>query len=129
MEQSLKYFFSLFFICFFTACSTKKSTFFTRAFHNTTTHYNWYFNGEEALKKSIKKLETCRFWRSYAKMDVTIKFYAKNYPYRLIFKFVPLKIAKSRFLASSDTVHGKISIFYLKKTLKNVSKILHRFSN
>jgi len=57
MGQSLKYFFSLFFICVFTACSTKKSTFFTRAFHNTTTHYNWYFNGEEVLKKSIKKLE------------------------------------------------------------------------
>lgn len=57
MQQSLKYIFFLFFLCVFTACSTKKSTFFTRAFHNTTTHYNWYFNGEETLKGSIKKLE------------------------------------------------------------------------
>tara|TARA_B100000900_G_scaffold328679_1_gene288976 strand:+ start:3933 stop:6563 length:2631 start_codon:yes stop_codon:yes gene_type:complete len=56
MGQSLKYLFSIFFICVFAACSTKKNTFFTRAFHNTTTHYNWYFNGEEVLKKSIKKL-------------------------------------------------------------------------
>ena len=30
---------------------------FLQTFHNTTTHYNWYFNGEETLKKSIKKLE------------------------------------------------------------------------
>ena len=57
MRQSLKYLFFLVFLCVFTACSTKKSTFFTRAFHNTTTHYNWYFNGEETLKSSIKKLE------------------------------------------------------------------------
>ena len=57
MRKSLKYLFFLILPCVFNACSTKKSTFFTRAFHNTTTHYNWYFNGEETLKKSIKKLE------------------------------------------------------------------------
>ena len=57
MSQPLKYLFSLVFLCLFTACSTKKNTFFTRAFHNTTTHYNWYFNGEETLKSTIKKLE------------------------------------------------------------------------
>ena len=57
MGQSLKYLFFIVFLCVFTACSTKKSTFFTRAFHNTTTHYNWYFNGEETLKGAIKKLE------------------------------------------------------------------------
>lgn len=39
-----------------TACSTRKSTFFTRAFHNTTTHYNWYFNGKEAVRSGVKKL-------------------------------------------------------------------------
>ena len=57
MSQSLKYLFLLVLSCVFTACSTKKSTFFTRAFHNTTTHDNWYFNGEEKLKSAIKKLE------------------------------------------------------------------------
>ena len=57
MQQTLKYLFTLFFLAVFTSCSTNKNTFFTRAFHNTTTHYNWYFNGEETLKSSIKKLE------------------------------------------------------------------------
>ena len=49
-----------------------------------------------------KKKQKFRFWKSYAKMDVAIKFYTKNYPYRLIFKSVRLKIAENRFLASSD---------------------------
>ena len=57
MAQLLKHLFIIVLLCFFTACSTKKSTFFTRAFHNTTTHYNWYFNSEQTLKSSIKKLE------------------------------------------------------------------------
>lgn len=57
MRKSLKYLFFLAITCVFSSCSTKKSTFFTRAFHNTTTHYNWYFNGEETLKNAIKKLE------------------------------------------------------------------------
>ena len=57
MRKSLKYLFFFIIPCVFNACSTKKNTFFTRAFHNTTTHYNWYFNGEETLKKTIKKLE------------------------------------------------------------------------
>lgn len=39
------------------ACSTRKSTFLSRAYHNTTTHYNWYFNGKENIKASVKKLE------------------------------------------------------------------------
>ena len=57
MIHLLKYILFLVFFCALTACSTKKSTFFSRAFHNTTTHYNWYFNGEETLKSSVKKLE------------------------------------------------------------------------
>lgn len=39
------------------ACSTRKSTFLSRAYHNTTTHYNWYFNGRENVKESVKKLQ------------------------------------------------------------------------
>ena len=54
---------------------------------------------ENIDKKSIKKR---RFWRSYEKTDVTIKFYAKNYPYRLIFKSVRLKIAKKYFSKSAN---------------------------
>ena len=57
MIQLFKYLIFLLFLCVFAGCSTKKNTFFTRAFHNTTTHYNWYFNGEQTLKNAIKNLE------------------------------------------------------------------------
>ena len=39
------------------SCSTRKSTFFTRTYHHTTTKYNWYFNGNESYKAGVKKLE------------------------------------------------------------------------
>ena len=48
---------------------------------------NWNFSKKTKTKKIRKNLkqinknqEKYRFWRSYAKTDVTIKFYAKNYP-------------------------------------------------
>lgn len=41
-----------------TGCSTKKNTATTRAYHNLTSRYNVFFNGNESLKKGIKKLET-----------------------------------------------------------------------
>ena len=57
MQQPSKYLCLFLLLCVASSCSTRKSTFFTRAFHNTTTHYNWYFNGEEAIKTSVKKLK------------------------------------------------------------------------
>ena len=39
------------------ACSTKKSTFFTRAYHNTTTHYNWYFNAQNIINDVEQKIQ------------------------------------------------------------------------
>lgn len=47
----------LFSIVVLPSCSTRKSTFFTRSYHNTTTKYNWYFNGNESFKAGVKKLE------------------------------------------------------------------------
>ena len=41
----------------FTGCSTKKKSWVSRNFHNTTAKYNGYFNGNESIKKGIKKLE------------------------------------------------------------------------
>lgn len=38
-------------------CSTKKNTFFTRQYHQLTTRYNVYFNGKEALKAGVKKMD------------------------------------------------------------------------
>lgn len=41
----------------FTYCSTKKNTFRTRAYHNVTSRYNIYFNGNEAYKNGVKTFE------------------------------------------------------------------------
>lgn len=39
-----------------TSCSTKKNTIFSRAYHNTTAHFNGYYNGTLKLKEGIDKL-------------------------------------------------------------------------
>ena len=50
-------------LCFFaclimlvSSCSTKKKTWFSRTYHNTTAKYNGYFNGNESIKYGIKKI-------------------------------------------------------------------------
>ncbi|MBT5750015.1 MAG: hypothetical protein HOI39_02690, partial [Flavobacteriales bacterium] len=44
-------------LLFSAGCSTKKKSWVNRQFHNTTAKYNGYFNGNESVKKGIKKLE------------------------------------------------------------------------
>lgn len=39
------------------SCSTEKNTFVNRNFHNLTAHYNVYFNGDEAMKNGLYKVE------------------------------------------------------------------------
>jgi len=39
-------------------CSTKKNTFISRSYHNTTAKYNIYFNGNESYRTGVKKLNT-----------------------------------------------------------------------
>ncbi|MEA1874680.1 MAG: tetratricopeptide repeat protein [Bacteroidota bacterium] len=39
------------------SCSTEKNTFISRTYHNITAHYNVYFNGREAYRKGIKRVE------------------------------------------------------------------------
>lgn len=50
----------LFLVLMLSSCSTSKNTFFSRSYHNTTTKYNWYFNGNESFKSGVKKLENNR---------------------------------------------------------------------
>ena len=38
------------------SCSTKKNTFTRRTFHNLTTHYNVYWNGNESFKQGVSDL-------------------------------------------------------------------------
>ena len=39
------------------SCSTEKNTALSRSYHNLTSHYNVYFNGREAYKQGIFRLE------------------------------------------------------------------------
>lgn len=45
-------------IYLFLSCSTKKNTFVSRTYHNLTSHYNAYFNGNEAYKQGIKRINS-----------------------------------------------------------------------
>ena len=42
----------------FSGCSTKKNTVTRRMFHNLTSHYNIYWNGEKSLNEGDKQLRT-----------------------------------------------------------------------
>jgi len=44
------------FVVFF-SCSTKKNTFTRRFYHNLTSKYNAYFNGNESLKEGVRQIE------------------------------------------------------------------------
>ncbi len=56
----MKYKLFIFSVCLFivVGCSTKKNTFVSRSYHNLTAHYNAYFNGNEAYKQGLKKINS-----------------------------------------------------------------------
>jgi tetratricopeptide (TPR) repeat protein len=45
------------FMLLFSACSTKKNTWINRNYHNLNAKFNGYFNGNEALKEAVTKME------------------------------------------------------------------------
>jgi len=49
------------------SCSTQKNTFVNRNYHNLTAYYNVYFNGNEAMKMGLNKVET-RVEEDYTKI-------------------------------------------------------------
>ncbi len=58
MNRNLKFIPVLFCLLFIIwGCSTEKNTWFRRAYHNTTAHYNIYFNGEQSLKTGVDKID------------------------------------------------------------------------
>ncbi|MDR1459055.1 MAG: hypothetical protein LBI60_02445, partial [Bacteroidales bacterium] len=40
-----------------TSCTTRKNTFFYRAYHGTTTRFNIYFNGNESYKEAVELID------------------------------------------------------------------------
>lgn len=59
-----------------TACSTTKNTFISRSYHNVTSHYNVFFNGNESFKKGIKRAETSQS-DNYSKL-LPLFYYSDN---------------------------------------------------
>ena len=58
IKRSLGYIISaLFAIGLLLSCSTEKNTAVSRGYHNLTSHYNVFFNGNEAFKQGVLQLE------------------------------------------------------------------------
>ena len=84
-----------------TSCSTKKKTWVSRTFHNTTAKYNGYFNGKESIKAGIKKIH-------------------ENYKddYTAILPFYP----------TGDLKKAKKTHSYMDKAIKKGSIVIQRHS-
>jgi tetratricopeptide (TPR) repeat protein len=67
LRNILKYKFLLLLALLAAACSTTKNTFMSRSFHNVTSHYNVYFNGNESFKKGVKRAESSQTY-NYSKI-------------------------------------------------------------
>lgn len=97
------------------SCSTEKDTYLNKKFHNTTAHYNVWWNGNESLKEAIAELN-----------DKVADDYTKILPvYRLGDKQEALTVAPKLDRAiekgtkgvqkHSMTSHGKEQIEYVKR--------------
>ena len=58
MKNNIKIFVGFLVLLFVISCSTKKDAFLNRSFHSTTTKYNVLFNGNEALRIGLIKLNS-----------------------------------------------------------------------
>ena len=54
----VKVYFLLLSFFFLGSCKTTKNKFLNKAYHKTTTRYNWYFNAKESYKSALNRLET-----------------------------------------------------------------------
>ncbi|MFC0780618.1 tetratricopeptide repeat protein [Flavobacterium sp. HJSW_4] len=65
-KNTLKYSFTLVFLFFLIACSTKKNTFLARSSHSIGTKYNILYNGGIGLEKGLKSIQANNednFWK------------------------------------------------------------------
>ena len=58
LKNNIKIFVGFLVVLFVFSCSTKKDAFLNRSFHSTTTKYNVLFNGNEALRIGLIKLNS-----------------------------------------------------------------------
>ncbi len=57
LKGNFKYSFLFLLTFIVSGCSVKKNTGLSRAYHNLTAHYNAYFNGRDAFKQGVKKVD------------------------------------------------------------------------
>ena len=48
----------LFVMLIFSSCKTTKNRFLNKAYHKTTTRYNWYFNALQSFNSAVNKIES-----------------------------------------------------------------------
>ena len=85
----------------FSSCSTNKKSWVNRQYHNTTAKYNGYFNGNESIKKGVKKI-----YKNYTDDYTTI-----------------LPLYKTGNLAKEKKTHS-----YMDKAIKKGSIVIQRHS-
>jgi len=83
------------------SCSTKKKSWVSRQYHNTTAKYNGYFNGNESIKSGVKKIH-----KNYIDDYTTI-----------------LPLYKIGDLAKAKNTHS-----YMDKAIKKGSIVIQRHS-
>tara|TARA_Y100000766_G_scaffold284862_1_gene305069 strand:+ start:7825 stop:10404 length:2580 start_codon:yes stop_codon:yes gene_type:complete len=54
----IKTFLFLFAMLIFSSCKTTKNRFLNKAYHKTTTRYNWYFNALQSFNSAVNKIES-----------------------------------------------------------------------
>ncbi|MBN1651925.1 MAG: hypothetical protein JW857_11390 [Bacteroidales bacterium] len=92
----------VFMILLFSSCSTKKNTFTRRAYHNLTSHYNGWWNGNESLKDGLLKLD-----------DIVVDDYSKNL---LVFNYGD-KAQMSALFSDMDRAIEKGSVTALRHSM------------
>ena len=88
-------------LLFFSSCSTKKKSWVSRQYHNTTARYNGYFNGNQSIKKGLKKIDQT-FEDDYSQI---------------------LPIFKTGDLQKSKTAHS-----YMDKAIQKSSVVIQKHS-
>jgi tetratricopeptide (TPR) repeat protein len=127
----------------FNSCSTKKSSFTHRFYHNTTAKYNGYFNGNESLKEGVAELEKLHvddytkilpvyklgtaenatstnsfFEKAYIKASAVIKRHSIYLKKKEYVKWIPesyFLIGKSHFYKQDYTLASEVFDFVVKQ--------------
>ncbi len=105
-----------FIIALIISCSTDKNTVVSRAYHNVTSHYNVYFNGNEAFKQGVARLESS-FEENYNNI-LPIFYYGDETSSKMIYPDMDKAIKKASKLIKIHSIKNKPKRKKGKKTKK-----------